>query len=381
MAESGEAELTALDEADQAASAADRNVSMVPAAAALVDDQPGATLSVTAVTESPSAPSCTPDETPSDSAATLAVTESPAAPSGTSDEAPSDPAATAVRSRPQREILRPAELPAATPPLPKKPSRREILCKRLQNAYRCHLGRRVLRRYRKLQMFRAETRAAVTMQCFFRVRLAWEAARRKRALAHYKRFMLTSKPNLADRRWSEEEVQQLAAILMQSAWRRRQAYLARKRAENKRPFLTRMKLKLGHDLHYHIDDEALLEMAATTIQTKYRQRQAYFEAKRRAEAEALGRLNAAATKMQAMWRGGHERRVVKEERKADKLRHLAHFLTNAAFIKCFIIWVQFAEESRHNKRVLGKVVSRMLNMHVYRCLLIMHVDISMHLSI
>ena len=249
MAESGEAELTALDEADQAASAADRNVSMVPAAAALVDDQPGATLSVTAVTESPSAPSCTPDETPSDSAATLAVTESPAAPSGTSDEAPSDPAATAVRSRPQREILRPAELPAATPPLPKKPSRREILCKRLQNAYRCHLGRRVLRRYRKLQMFRAETRAAVTMQCFFRVRLAWEAARRKRALAHYKRFMLTSKPNLADRRWSEEEVQQLAAILMQSAWRRRQAYLARKRAENKRPFLTRMKLKLGHDLH------------------------------------------------------------------------------------------------------------------------------------
>ena len=53
------------------------------------------------------------------------------------------------------------------------------------------------------------------------VKLALRIAARKRALAHYKRFMLTAKPNLK-MSWSETEMEQLAAIMMQAAWRRRQ---------------------------------------------------------------------------------------------------------------------------------------------------------------
>ena len=51
----------------------------------------------------------------------------------------------------------------------KKVSRIETLALRLQLAYRCRLGRRKLWRLRKLKVFRLETVAAITLQCFFRV--------------------------------------------------------------------------------------------------------------------------------------------------------------------------------------------------------------------
>ena len=229
----------------------------------------------------------------------------------------------------------------------KKLTRQERMALRLQRSYRCHLGRRLLRRYKKLEVFRRETRAGITLQCFFRVKLAEKEAMRKRHLAHYKRFMLSVKPNLK-MGWSDADLESLAAIMMQAAWRRRQAYFARKRAENKRPFLTRMKAKLGVS---SISDDHLLELAAIRIQGSYRQRMAYFERKRRAEVTAFGRQQAAATKVQALWRGGHTREKVKEEANRNKLKRLAAFLTNACFIKCFMTWDIFTQESKHNKAV------------------------------
>ena len=55
------------------------------------------------------------------------------------------------------------------------------------------------------------------------VKLARKTATRKLALAHYKRFMLTTKPNLK-MSWTEKEMEELAAIMMQAAWRRRQVF-------------------------------------------------------------------------------------------------------------------------------------------------------------
>ena len=48
-------------------------------------------------------------------------------------------------------------------------TRRESMALRLQGAFRCRLGRRSLRRLRKLWVFRLETKAVITLQCFFRV--------------------------------------------------------------------------------------------------------------------------------------------------------------------------------------------------------------------
>jgi len=185
----------------------------------------------------------------------------------------------------------------------KKVTRMDKMAMRLQQAYRSRMGRGILRRFQKLKVFRLETIAGITLQCFFRLKLAQKegtiskkvvcvcvcvclaihtchaleakkmndtctqnvqvrepranaqahsyykhtqkiqvrtrthtlthththslitpallSATRKRALAHYKRFMLTSKPDLK-MNWSEDEMETLAAIMMQAAWRRRQ---------------------------------------------------------------------------------------------------------------------------------------------------------------
>ena len=87
-----------------------------------------------------------------------------------------------------------------------------------------------------------------------------------------------------------------------------------------------MKDKLGVK---SVEDDELLAHAATFIQCKYRQRMAYFERKRRAEKFAFARQSAAATKVQALWRGGHTRTEVNKEKTAAKLRRLAFFFTNA----------------------------------------------------
>lgn len=193
------------------------------------------------------------------------------------------------------------------------------------------------------------------------VKLALKTTARKRALAHYKRFMLTAKPTLK-MSWSDTEMEQLAAIMMQAAWRRRQvlsparrcglsdlpswlgtdapqsvwqAYFVRKRAENSRPFRTRMKTKLGVR---SIDDDRLLHLAATCIQCRFRCRTAYFEVKQLAEKRAAERERAAATKMQALWRGGKEREAVKMAKQTSKVRRLAFFFTNVCFVKCFMTW-------------------------------------------
>jgi len=46
---------------------------------------------------------------------------------------------------------------------------------------------------------------------------------------------------------------------------------------------------------------------------------------------------------QALWRGGHTRTIVKQEKDASKVRKLALFFTNAAFVKCYIIWDHFTQ--------------------------------------
>ena len=48
-------------------------------------------------------------------------------------------------------------------------TRRVSMALRLQGAYRCRLGRRILRRMQKLRVFRLETKAVITIQCFARV--------------------------------------------------------------------------------------------------------------------------------------------------------------------------------------------------------------------
>ena len=100
--------------------------------------------------------------------------------------------------------------------LKKKITRPEQLAARLQSAYRCRLARRILRRLHKLRVFRLETSAVITLQCFARVVLARKAATRKRALTYYKRFMLTTRPNLRMALgWSQKETEDLAAVTMQ----------------------------------------------------------------------------------------------------------------------------------------------------------------------
>ena len=100
--------------------------------------------------------------------------------------------------------------------LKKKITRPEQMAGRLQKAYRCRLARRILRRLNKLRVFRLETSAVITLQCFARVVLAHKAATRKRALTYYKRFMLTTRPNLGMALgWSQKETEDLAAVTMQ----------------------------------------------------------------------------------------------------------------------------------------------------------------------
>ena len=45
----------------------------------------------------------------------------------------------------------------------KKLTRQERMALRLQRVYRCHLGKRILRRYKKLEVFRQETKAGITL--------------------------------------------------------------------------------------------------------------------------------------------------------------------------------------------------------------------------
>jgi len=57
----------------------------------------------------------------------------------------------------------------------KKVTRKDKMALRLQQAYRCRMGRRILRRFQKLKVFRLETIAGITLQCFFRLKLAQKA--------------------------------------------------------------------------------------------------------------------------------------------------------------------------------------------------------------
>eukprot|EP00961_Rhodomonas_salina_P058140 781654-Rhodomonas_salina.1 len=123
-----------------------------------------------------------------------------------------------------------APLKKSVPPA----QRRAQAMQRLQMAYRVHLAKRQHRRKQKLQNFARETRAAIVLQCLHRKKEAEKRVARKRALAHFAHFMSNLRPTLTGRGLSEEEMLAMAAIKVQAAWRRRQAYFARVRAKNRK---------------------------------------------------------------------------------------------------------------------------------------------------
>eukprot|EP00960_Hanusia_phi_P056300 763221-Hanusia_phi.AAC.5 len=143
----------------------------------------------------------------------------------------------------------------------------------LQTVYRVHLARRVARRRRKLLVFMVETRAVVRLQSFFRMKLAQRRAARKRAIKFFGRFMTSLRPAVSGLGWSEEELEVLAAVLVQSAWRRRQAYFARVRAKGRKGFYQMVKKRRGGG---EVRDDELDDLAATLIQTRWRGRETDF---------------------------------------------------------------------------------------------------------
>jgi hypothetical protein len=130
--------------------------------------------------------------------------------------------------------------------------------------------------------------------------------------------------------------------------------------------MTRMKTKLGVQ---SIQDDRLLHLAATCIQCMCRCQRARFQVKQlasifksplhldllsalyskhtraltfesicQAEKRAWERRHAAATKIQALWRGARARQRVKAQKQMSKVRRLAFFFTSVCFVKCFMTW-------------------------------------------
>uniref|UniRef100_A0A7S0HKM3 Sfi1 spindle body domain-containing protein n=2 Tax=Hanusia phi TaxID=3032 RepID=A0A7S0HKM3_9CRYP len=236
----------------------------------------------------------------------------------------------------------------------------------LQTVYRVHLARRVARRRRKLLVFMVETRAVVRLQSFFRMKLAQRRAARKRAIKFFGRFMTSLRPAVSGLGWSEEELEVLAAVLVQSAWRRRQAYFARVRAKGRKGFYQMVKKRRGGG---EVRDDELDDLAATFIQTRWRGRQAWFVAMRKREEQRRERSRRAAVRIQARWRGGTTRERVKKQQQQRKMKKLAQFMTQACFIKSFWVWQRHAAESARGKEILGRTLIRMLNRHVYAAFL------------
>jgi hypothetical protein len=230
--------------------------------------------------------------------------------------------------------------------------RKNIFCMRIQMAYRQRLGRRCLWRRRKLTVHIRESRAAVTIQCAMRVYLAFKRVRRQRALIRYRNFLMVLRPGLS---YEIDDLERYAAVKMQVAFRRRQAYRQAKKLRGARGYYLKMRSR------YPLLMDDVPDHAATHVQCAWKSRQAR---RKRAllilEREKTKRIRGA-TRLQKVVRGRQARVKVQKERNTVKMRRLGVFFRDACFLKCWMNWLAFTDKAIHFKEVVGRTLKRWLS--------------------
>ena len=150
---------------------------------------------------------------------------------------------------------------------------------------------------------------------------------------------------------------------MQTAWRRRQAYMMSKRMKGSSAYYKRLQQK--HNGQKFTMDE-MDNMAATKMQAMWKGQQARRQkAQMVRNQEKMGK-HQAAVKIQKIVRGWLSRKKVKRNRQALKMKRLGAFLHNACFLKCWLNWVQHTDTAAHFKEVAGRTLGRWLNMGLVR---------------
>ena len=183
----------------------------------------------------------------------------------------------------------------------------------------------------------------------------------QRALANYLKFVSVFKPGKAN--LSPAQVETYAAITMQTAWRRRQAYMMSKRMKGSSAYYKRLQKK--HDGQKFTMEE-LDNMAATQMQAMWRGKQARTNKLiMKRDKEKMGRQQAA-IKIQKIMRGWLARKKVKRDRQEKKMKRLGNFLHNSCFLKCWLNWVRFTDDAAHFKEVVGRTLGRWLNIGLVR---------------
>ena len=166
----------------------------------------------------------------------------------------------------------------------------------------------------------------------------------QRALSSYLKFVSVMKPGKGN--LTAEQVEVYAAITMQTAWRRRQAYMQSKRMKGSAAYYKRLQNKHKGQ---KFTMEELDEMAATKMQSMWRGQQARRKrAQMSRDKDKMGR-NQAAIKIQKVMRGWLARKRVKRERNETKMKRLGNFLHNSCFLKCWMNWVRHTDEAAHFK--------------------------------
>lgn len=242
----------------------------------------------------------------------------------------------------------------------KAESRRAAMALRVQTAYRSRLGRRSLWRKRKLWVHAQESRAAVIIQCAIRIYLAQKKVQRQKALVQYLQFIGHMKPGMKGMR--PEQIETYAAVQMQAAWRRRQAYHIAKRMKGAKVYYSRMQHKYGN----RISMDEVHDLAASKMQAIWKGKQA-----RKARADLLKEKDKAAktwaaVKIQRLARGRQARKKVQADKNEKKMKRLAGFFKSGCFLKCWMTWVKFTDEAAHFKEVVGRTLGRWLNMGMVR---------------
>eukprot|EP00282_Hemiselmis_andersenii_P016145 CAMPEP_0114148566 /NCGR_PEP_ID=MMETSP0043_2-20121206/21704_1 /TAXON_ID=464988 /ORGANISM="Hemiselmis andersenii, Strain CCMP644" /LENGTH=616 /DNA_ID=CAMNT_0001243171 /DNA_START=188 /DNA_END=2035 /DNA_ORIENTATION=- len=237
--------------------------------------------------------------------------------------------------------------------------RKNMFCLRLQTNYRARLGRRAMWRKRKLWVHARETRAAIVIQCAIRVHLAWKKVKRQRAMAQYLNFVGAMKPGGA--KLDYEDALAHAAIKVQGAWRRKQAYKQARRMKGAKSYFTRIKGKYSNVSLDQIDD-----LAASKMQALWKGKKARRETTAMKATQKQLREERAAIMIQKMVRGRQTRKRMKQEMDQRKMRRLGGFFKNNCFLKCWMMWVKYTDEALHFKEVANRTLGRWLNRGLVR---------------
>jgi hypothetical protein len=159
------------------------------------------------------------------------------------------------------------------------------------------------------------------------------------------------------------QVEVYAAITMQTAWRRRQAYMQAKRVKGSSAYYKRLQKK--HDGKKFTMEE-LEDQAATKMQAMWKGKQARQKTGMLIrQKDKMGREHAA-MKIQKVVRGRLARKQIKREKQELKMKRLGNFIHNACFLKCWLSWVKHTDEAAHFKEVVGRTLGRWLNMGLVR---------------